>query len=115
MYVDKDEIQEYPFIARFYRISVDESKPLDEQVEEKMLVLETPCDITEASHSISTNFIWGKYSVYIPLDKDKERVVIKTGDVFESDFYGLDVNGKVVGVFPSQLGGITCYIQDTEA
>jgi hypothetical protein len=36
------------------------------------------------------------------------------GCLFEAEINGLLVNGKVVGVFPSQLGGITAYIQDTD-
>jgi hypothetical protein len=28
--------------------------------------------------------------------------------------YGIEVNGKVVGVFPSQLGGVTVYVQDLD-
>ena len=36
------------------------------------------------------------------------------GDLFEADVYGMRANGKVVGVFPSQLGGVTCYVQDTD-
>ena len=38
----------------------------------------------------------------------------KLGDLFEADMHGLIVNGKVVGVFPSQLGGVTVYVQDTD-
>jgi hypothetical protein len=28
--------------------------------------------------------------------------------------YGAKVNGKVVGVFPSQLGGVKVYVQDLD-
>jgi hypothetical protein len=34
--------------------------------------------------------------------------------LFEGDMYGAKVNGKVVGVFPSQLGGIKVYVQDLD-
>ena len=33
MIIDKDILQEYPFEGEVYRIGIDESKPLDEQVE----------------------------------------------------------------------------------
>ena len=89
-------------------------KPLDEQVEEKIIVFETECDITESSHSWSRNFIWAKYAIYFPFDKEKDEVVVRMGDLFEANMHGLIVNGKVVGVFPSQLGGVTAYIQDTD-
>ena len=121
-YIDRNILSDYPFKGRFYRIAIDESKPLDEQVEEEVTVLETECDVTESSHSWSNNFIWAKYAVYFPLKINEEiegeniesQVKVKMGDLFEADVYGMRVNGKVVGVFPSQLGGVTCYVQDTD-
>ena len=121
-YIDRNILSDYPFKGRFYRIAIDESKPLDEQVEEEVTVLETECDVTESSHSWSNNFIWAKYAVYFPLkineeigeDNIESQVKVKMGDLFEADVYGMRANGKVVGVFPSQLGGVTCYVQDTD-
>lgn len=113
-YIDHNKLEDYPYYGQFYRIEIDESKPLDEQVEEKIIVYETVCDITESSHSWSRNFIWAKYAVYFPYEKEPESVKVRMGDLFEADVYGLMVNGKVVGVFPSQLGGVTVYIQDTD-
>lgn len=114
MYIDHNITQDYPYYGYFYTIEVDESKPLDERTEEKVVLFETVCDITESSHSWSRNFIWSKYAVYFPYDKESDQIKIKMGDLFEADVHGLTVNGKVVGVFPSQLGGITVYIQDTD-
>ena len=67
MYIDRELLQDYPYEAEFYRIVVDESRPLDQQVEEKVVVFETICDITEASHSWSRNFIWAKYAIFFQL------------------------------------------------
>jgi hypothetical protein len=39
---------------------------------------------------------------------------IKNGVLFEGDMYGAKVNGKVVGVFTSQLGGVKIYVQDLD-
>lgn len=114
MYIDHNKLHDYPYFGQFYRIGVDDSKPLDEQFEEKIIVYETECDITESSHSWSRNFIWAKYAVYFPFDKDEEEISVRLGDLFEADMHGLRVNGKVVGVFPSQLGGVTIYVQDTD-
>lgn len=114
MYIDKDKSSDYPYFGQFYRIEIDESKPLDEQEEEKVVVYETVCDITESSHSWSRNFIWVKYAVYFPWGKDTDEIVVKMGDLFEANINGMAANGKVIGVFPSQLGGITCYVQDTD-
>lgn len=112
MYIDRNLLDKYPYKGKFYRIGVDDSKPLDEQIEEEIVILETPCDIIESSHSWSTNFIWAKYAVYFPFDKDNDEIVVKQGDLFKAEQYGLIVNGKVVGVFLSQLGGITVYVHD---
>lgn len=114
MYIDHNKLQDFPYFGQFYRIGIDESKPLDEQVEERIVIFETECDITESSHSWSNNFIWAKYAIYFPYDKEPDTIKVQLGDLFEANVYGLTVNGKVVGVFPSQLGGITVYVQDTD-
>ena len=88
--------------------------PLDQQKEQKVVHFETVCDITESSHSWSRDFIWAKYAVYFPFDRDNDTIQVKMGDMFEADLYGMKANGKVVGVFPSQLGGVTVYVQDTD-
>lgn len=113
-YIEHNKLQDYPYFGQFFRIEIDESKPLDEQVEERVVIFETDCDITESSHSWSRNFIWAKYAIYFTFDKDTEEIEVKLGDLFEADMHGLIVNGKVVGVFPSQLGGVTVYVQDTD-
>lgn len=114
MYRDYNEINEYPFHATFYRIGVDESKPLDEQVQKEIVVFETKCDITESSHTRNNNFISASFVIYFPFNKEKEQILVKRGDLVRANQYGLLVDGKVVGVFPSQLGGCTIYIQDTD-
>lgn len=114
MYIEHDRLQNYPYFGQFYRIGIDDSLPLDEQIEERIIVFETECDIIESSHSWSRNFIWAKYAVYFPFDKSEDEIEVRLGDLFEANIHGLVVNGKVVGVFPSQLGGVTVYVQDTD-
>ena len=114
MYRDTNVLNDYPFYGKFYEIFVDKTKPLNQQKAEKRVVFETKCDIQESSHSWSNNFIWAKYAIYFPFDVSNDTMKIKLGDYFEGNIYGLIVNGKVVGVFPSQLGGVTAYIQDTD-
>lgn len=114
MYIDRDILEDFPHHAYFYTMTVDESKPLNQQKEEKVILFETVCDITESSHSWSRNFIWAKYAVYFPFDPNTDVLKVALGQLFEADLYGMRVNGKVVGVFPSQLGGVTVYVQDTD-
>lgn len=114
MYIDRTALDEYPFVGTFSRLADESDLPLIEQTGKVEVVLETPCDITEASHNVSGDFIGVKFVVYIPFDPETETIEIQNGDEFEADFYGINVNGNVVGVFPSQLGGVTVYIRDLD-
>jgi hypothetical protein len=115
MYIDRQDTEAYKYDGVFYRVTIDESKPLIEQTEEEVVIYQTKCDIMESSHSWSNNFIWAKYAVFFPFDVDSgETLLVRMGDLFKADMYGLNVNGKVVGVFPSQLGGVVAYIQDSD-
>lgn len=115
MYIDRTAFAEYPLTGVFSRLIDEEGLPLIEQTGGEEVILETPCDITESSHTTSGDFIGAKFVVYIPFDPKSESVNIKNGDKFKADFYGVNVNGNVVGVFPSQLGGVTVYIRDLDA
>lgn len=112
MYIDREILQEYPFEGEFYRTEIIDNPDLEGRVEQEIVILTTPCDIQQTSNSTRTNFISATYAIYIPFDKDSEKVTIRRGDLFRADMYGLMVDGKVIGVFPSQLGGITVYIED---
>ena len=114
MCTDRYTANTYPYKGTFFRNDIDRTLPLEEQEEVKVIVFETDCDIIENSHSWSRNFIWAKYAVYFPWDKDIDEIKVKMGDLFEANINGMVANGKVVGVFPSQMGGITCYVQDTD-
>ena len=47
-------------------------------------------------------------------DTSYEPVVIKRGMYFRGSIYGYEVNGKVIGVAPSMLGGCACQIKDLD-
>lgn len=113
MLVDNTEIREYPFEGIFYTFGVDESKPLNEQVEEKIIVLSTKCDIQESNKSDSSGNITASFNIYLPFDL-KSGISIKRGMTFSGSMYGLEVNGEVIGVFPTQLAGCVCYIKDKD-
>lgn len=114
MYRDNNILNDYPYYGTFYEVFIDKTKPLNQQKAERRILFETKCDIQESSHSWSNNFIWAKYAIYFPFDKEEDLIRVKLGDLFEGSISGLIVNGKVVGVFPSQLGGVTVYVQDTD-
>lgn len=47
-------------------------------------------------------------------DTSYNPVVIKRGMYFRGSIYGYEVNGKVISVAPSMLGGCTCQIKDLD-
>lgn len=112
MFIDRNILEEYPFDGGFYTYEIDYSKPLDEQKEEEVLVLETKCDIQESGKALS-NTVTATYAIYFPFDKET-GVNITNGMEFRGDLYGLRVNGIVKGVFPTQMGGCVAYVVDKD-
>ena len=47
-------------------------------------------------------------------DTSYKPVIIKRGMYFRGSIYGYEVNGKVIGVAPSMLGGCACQIKDLD-
>lgn len=113
MLIDRNLIELYPFHGKFCYYSVDESKPLNEQKEEEIVVLDTICDIQEASQSDAYGNITSSFNVFFPFDKDKD-IELKRGMIFKGSMYGLVVNGKIISISLSQLGGCMCSIKDLD-
>lgn len=108
MYIEYN-LEEYPFYATFYHIGVDESKPLDQQVEEKIISFETQCDVDDKNTGLNNDVI----TIYFPFDKEAESIEVKIGDTMEVETYGLIQRGRVLGVRPSQLGGVKVMCKKT--
>lgn len=70
----------------------------------------TECDITEASQYASSAFLGSSFVISFPV---QDTLKIKRGDFFESDIFGLRVNGEVTAIFPSQLG-VKVYLKDID-
>lgn len=102
MYTDHNGTEEYPFYATFYHLGVDEGKPLDEQVEEKIVSFETVCDVDDQNTGFNNEMI----TLYFPFDPEIETVKVILGETMEVNTYGLVQKGRVLGVRPSQLGGV---------
>lgn len=102
MYIDHHGTEEYPFYATFYHLGVDESKPLDQQVEEKIVSFETVCDVDDQNTGLNNDLI----TLYFPFDATKETININLGETMEVETYGLVQKGRVLGVRPSQLDGV---------
>jgi hypothetical protein len=102
MYIDHHGTEEYPFYATFYHLGVDKTKPLDQQKEEKIVSFESVCDISDQDTGLNND----KITLFIPFDAYEGDIEIKLGETMEVESYGLIQKGRVLGVFPSQLGGI---------
>ena len=101
MYIDYN-LNEYPFYAIFYNIGVDDSKPLDQQVEEKIISFKTQCDVDDKNNGLNNDII----TLFFPFDANNEEIKVRLGDTMEVDTYGILQKGRVLGVRPSQLGGV---------
>lgn len=103
MYTDHHGMNKYPHEGVFYRVGViDESLPLDEQVESEVVVFETTFDLSEG-----TNLNTDTFKIFFPFDYREEELVIDEGMSFEGNIWGATVRGRVIGIYPSQLGGCT--------
>ena len=108
-YIDRDELQDYPFTGTFYRAVKDTSSLLAPVTEE--VVAEVVCDIQEDANFRATQTSKAVYGVYVPFDGDEDVVPVQRGMMFRGYQYGLLVAGKVIGVFPSQLGTFENYTE----
>lgn len=110
-YIDKDELQDYPFTGTFYTSEVDTSlPPLQQEVTERV-ICNVVCDIQEDANFRATQASKAVYAIYVPFDADTNVVPVQRGHMFRGYQYGLLVQGKVIGVFPSQLGTFENYTE----
>ena len=143
MTVDRRLLVEFPFDGVFYEYRTDTSGGLLNQKTEEVEILRTKCDIQQTSQIGNAGFLASSYTIYFPLksndsllgspsdeadgsagkipsdkelvdDKTFKPVKIKRGMYFRGTMYGYEVNGKVIGVAPSMLGGCACQIKDLD-
>lgn len=143
MTVDRRLLVEFPFDGVFYEYRTDTSGGLLNQKTEEVEILRTKCDIQQTSQIGNAGFLASSYTIYFPLesndsllgapsdeadgssggtpsdkelvdDKTFKPVRIKRGMYFRGTMYGYEVNGKVIGVAPSMIGGCVCQIKDLD-
>ena len=108
-YIDKDELQDYPFQGTFYKAVKNTSSLLNPTVEE--VVAEVVCDIQKHSGVLVSNVAKAVYDVYVPFDSESDVVPVQRGMMFRGEQYGLLVSGRVTGVFPMQVGTFENYTE----
>lgn len=93
----------YPHEGEFYRVGIiDESLPLDQQKEGEIVVFETVFDLSEG-----TDLNTDSFKIFFPFDYKNEELVIDEGMLFKGNIWGATIKGRVIGIYPSQLGGCT--------
>lgn len=102
MYTNYHGIEEYPYEGFFYKMGVDESKPLDQQFEEKVHIFDTRFDLSEGVNNDTKMFL-----VSFPFNHDGQKIEIYEGVLFEGVVFGMMIKGRVIAIYPSQLGGCT--------
>lgn len=121
MYIDRTTISEYPFTGRFY--TMGDNMPSDGDMfaddvdmskEDMKLVLETACDVQATNKAFNSGSIVTYKSVYFPFDKSVE-IPVRMGMRFKCDDCYMPVDGIVLGVYPSQLGGCEVQIKEVGA
>lgn len=94
----------------------------DEETDETIL-LEVKCDIQKTDNLITSGVITMGYDIYFPTPKGDIPDTIKPyvmpnglvpGVRFRSTMYGLKIDGMVIGLFPSQMGGCLARIKGTD-
>jgi len=110
-YIDRNELQDFPFTGKFYKSAINKTNPLTEQVETEVTIAEVVCDIQEDANFRATATAKAVYAVYVPFDSDTTEIPVQRGHMFKGYQYGLLVSGKVIGVFPSQLGTFDNYTE----
>lgn len=108
-YIDRDELQDYPFEGEFYEVVKNSSSLLNPS--EERVVARVVCDIQEDANFRATQTSKAVYGVYVPFDSETDEVPVQRGMMFRGSQYGLLVAGRVIGVFPSQLGTFENYTE----
>ena len=103
MFTDHYGLIKYPHQGVFYKVGVlDESLPLDQQVEGEIVVFETVFDLSEG-----TNLNTDSFKIFFPFDFSEETLIIDEGMLFKGTMWGTTIKGRVIGIYPSQLCGCT--------
>ena len=80
---------------------------------EETILLQTQCDIQQAAKLINSGTIMADYKVFFPCEIGA-KLPIRFNTNFKCEDYAIPVNGRVVGLEYSQLGGCSVDIKMSE-
>ena len=104
MRLKRKAITEYPFHGTFYTVL---TKKPEVPATGETILLETECDIQQAAKLINSGTIMADYKVFFPCDIGA-KLPIRFNTNFKCEDYAIPINGRVVGLEYSQLGG--CHV-----
>lgn len=83
------------------------------EASEETILLETECDIQQAAKLINSGTIMADYKVFIPCDVGA-KLPLRFNTNFKCEDYAIPVQGRIVGLEYSQLGGCSIDIKMSE-
>lgn len=125
MRLKRKAITQYQFHGTFYTVITNKPEdgdllgdgdlPGDERTDSspevhttgETILLETECDIQQASKLINSGTIMADYKVFFPCEIGAQ-LPIRFNTNFKCEDYAIPINGRVVGLEYSQLGG--CHV-----
>ena len=135
MHYSRKAITEYPFHGTFFTVrtvkpedgdllggdgtggssdaGTTEEGEGDAETSEETVLLETECNIQQAAKLINSGTIMADFKVFFPCGVG-ERLPIRFNTSFKCEDYAIPVNGRVVGLEYSQLGGCSVDIKMSE-
>lgn len=137
MHFSRKAITEYPFHGTFYTVITvkpedgdllggidgdgdllggEETETPDEGetgTSEETILLETECDIQQAAKLINSGTIMADFKVFFPCEVGA-KLPIRFNTNFKCEDYAIPINGRVVGLEYSQLGGCSVDIKMSE-
>lgn len=114
------DMSDFPYHGYFFKYEIDTDAPLDQQVEQEILVYETDCDIQKRAGLRQANLIAADYTIYFSLELNPEATGtidkykdcgVRRGMTFRGEFYGNTIEGTIEMVRPSQLGAMSVGIK----
>lgn len=85
----------------------------DTGASEETILLQTQCDIQQAAKLINSGTIMADYKVFFPCEIGA-KLPIRFNTNFKCEDYAIPINGRVVGLEYSQLGGCSVDIKMSE-
>lgn len=110
-YFELNKVESFPFDGQFYTYGVDDTKPPSEQIEEEIILLSVKCDIQESNNTDSNGFLENSFKVFFPFLRE-DGVNIQRGNKFKGNLFGIQIDGEVLSVYPTQMGICEVKVKD---